>query len=123
MIIRFGVLLLLGLASASPLHAAGDPSDNELSKLMVGAWRSPRHDYIYFSDGTWSMGKKEPGVLHGRWRIRNHRLETSSTYADETGPEPGESSDPIKKLTRGEIVFGAGYKMTRIDLSEVDKPR
>jgi hypothetical protein len=37
--------------------------------------------------------------------------------------EPGEQSDPIHKLTQHEIIFGAGYKMVRIDLSDVDKPR
>src|SRR5215813_14346543 len=123
MIKRCSVSLLLGLALALPLHAAGNPSDDQLSKLMVGAWRSPRHDYIYFSDGTWWMGKKEPGVLHGRWRIRNHRLETSSTYADERGSAPGESSEPIHKLTQHEIIFGADYRMERIRLEDVDRPR
>jgi len=58
MIKRCSVSLLLGLALALPLHAAGNPSDDQLSKLMVGAWRSPRHDYIYFSDGTWWMGRR-----------------------------------------------------------------
>ena len=50
-------------------------------------------------------------------------LMTSSTYGNGAGAEPGEQSDPIHKLTQHEIIFGAGYKMTRIDLSDVDKPR
>ena len=115
--------LLLSLTLAISVPAAPDQSDGELNRLMVGAWRSPRHDYIYFADGTWWMGRKQAGVLHGRWRIRNHRLETSSTYSDEAGPEPGESSEPIHKLTEREIIFGADYKMRRIKLGDVDKPR
>ena len=123
MIVRRATSPLLALLFAVALYGAGEQSDAELTKLMVGAWRSARHDYIYFADGTWSMGKKEPGVLHGRWRIRGHRLETSSTYGNGAGAEPGEQSDSIHKLTQHEIIFGAGYKMTRIDLSDVDKPR
>ena len=117
------VTFIFGLAFASSCLAADEQSDARLTKLMVGAWRSPRHDYIYFADGTWWMGKKEPGVLHGRWRIRNHRLESSSSYGDEPGPDPGESSEPIHKLTQHEIIFGADYRMERIKLEDVDKPR
>src|SRR6516225_145328 len=105
------VTFIFALAFASSCLAGDEQSDAQLTKLMVGAWRSPRHDYIYFADGTWSMGKKEPGVLHGRWRIRGHRLETSSTYSNGAGAEPGEQSDPIHKLTQHEIIFRAGYKM------------
>ena len=110
------VTFIFALAFASSCLAAHEQSDAQLTRLMVGAWRSPRHDYIYFADGTWSMGKKERGVLHGRWRIRNHRLESSST-------DPAESSEPIHKLTQHEIIFGADYRMERIRLDDVDKPR
>ena len=117
------VTIMFSLAFASSCFAANEQSDAQLTKLMVGAWRSPRHDYIYFADGTWWMDKKEPGVLHGRWRIRNHRLESSSTYGDEPGLDLGESSEPIHKLTQDEIIFGADYRMERIRLEDVDKPR
>jgi hypothetical protein len=123
MIMRYVTTLILVLLFAVSLQGAGEQSDSELTKLMIGAWRSPRHDYIYFADGTWSMGEKEKGVLHGRWRIRAHRLEQSSTYTNGAGAEPREMSDTIHKLTHNQIIFGAGYKMTRIDLSEVEKPR
>jgi hypothetical protein len=39
------------------------------------------------------------------------------------GPEPGESSEPIHKLTQHEIIFGADYRMERIKLDDVDQPR
>src|SRR5262249_22945122 len=111
------------LAFASSCLAGEEQSDAQLTKLMVGAWRSPRHDYIYFADGTWWMGKKEPGVLPGRWRIRNHPLESTTTYGDDQAPVPTESSEPIHKLTQQEIIFGADYRMERIRLDDVDKPR
>ena len=34
------------------------PSDSDskkLSSLLVGEWASPRHDYLYRADGTWTM--------------------------------------------------------------------
>jgi hypothetical protein len=34
------------------------PSDSDsktLSNLLVGKWESPRHDYLYRADGTWTM--------------------------------------------------------------------
>jgi hypothetical protein len=66
------------LVSAATRYARGQ-SDQELTRLMVVAWRSPRHDYVYLADGTWSMGKPhpngpEPRITHGYWRINNHRL-------------------------------------------------
>jgi hypothetical protein len=122
MLKRSVIVTVLSLLSGT-LPCSALPNDTELTRLMVGAWRSPRHDYIYFADGTWSMGKKESGVLHGRWRIRNHRLETSSTYSEGAGAEPGEDRDVIHKLTRDEIIFGPSYEMKRIKLEDVDKPR
>jgi hypothetical protein len=50
------VALGLALACAAPSYA-GEESDPELTHLMVGAWRSPRHDYVYLADGTWWMGQ------------------------------------------------------------------
>jgi hypothetical protein len=40
--------------------------------LRVGKWESPRHDYLYRKDGTWSMLPLEPGVTHGKWRIQGN---------------------------------------------------
>ena len=96
---------------------------------MVGAWRSPRHDYLYLADGTWWMGKPdpngpEPRVTHGRWRIENHTLVISTTYLGGELPSPWkEERYPIQKLTRTEIVYGGVYRLTRIGLEHVDEER
>jgi hypothetical protein len=37
-------------------HPAPKDSDgNVLSRRLVGKWSSPRHDYLYPSDGSWTM--------------------------------------------------------------------
>ena len=56
---------------------------------MVGAWRSPRHDYVYLADGTWWMGRPdpngaEPKVTHGQWKIKDHQL-CETVYLQEEG--------------------------------------
>jgi len=113
------------LIVATSAHA-GKESDRQLSQLMVGAWRSPRHDYVYLADGTWWMGKPEsngpePRVTHGQWRIENHALVTSTTYLGRELPQPWkEERYPIEKLTEREIIFG-GYHMKRIPVEHVDQ--
>jgi len=113
------------LIVATSAHA-GKESDRQLSQLMVGAWRSPRHDYVYLADGTWWMGKPEPNgpelrVTHGQWRIENHTLVTSTTYLERELPQPWkEERYPIEKLTEREIIFG-GYHMKRIPMEHVDQ--
>lgn len=57
------------------------PADSaELSTLLIGEWASPRHEYVFRSDGTWSMLPVEPDVTHGTWRIEgNHYFDTDPT--------------------------------------------
>jgi|GEM_PF-6645752 len=44
-----------------------------LSALRVGKRRSPRHDYLYRSDGTWTMIPIVNGITQGHWSIvENH---------------------------------------------------
>jgi hypothetical protein len=125
------VAVILAAITVAGSARSGEQSDPELSRLMVGAWRSPRHDYVYLSDGTWWMGKPEPNapepnapeprVTHGRWRIENHTLMTSTTYLGYELPPPWkEERYPIEKLTGREIVFG-GYHMKRIPIEHVDQ--
>jgi hypothetical protein len=91
---------------------------------MVGAWRSPLHDYVYLADGTWWMGKPEPRVTHGRWRIENHMLVISATYVGGEVPQPSkEDRYPIQKLTPTEIVYGGVYCMKCIGFEHVDEER
>jgi hypothetical protein len=55
------------------------PADStSLSKRMIGQWRSPRHDYEYRRNGTWTMLPVEPDTTKGTWRIKdNHVVETN----------------------------------------------
>ncbi len=102
---------------------AGDPSDRELTAQMVGAWRSPRHDYVYLADGTWWMGKPQPSgpvpqVTHGKWWIKDHQL-CETVYVEGAGLQSN-GCEMITRLTKHEIEYG-GYRMKRIKLTEVDK--
>ncbi len=120
------VAVILAVITVAGSARSEEQSDRELSRLMVGAWRSPRHDYVYLSDGSWWMGKPEPNgpeprVTHGRWRIENRTLVTSTTYVGRELPPPWkEERYPIVKLTEREIVFG-GYHMKRIPIEHVDQ--
>ncbi len=62
--------------------AAPKVSDEALSKLLPGRWRSPRHDYVYQPDGTWQMLEGDP---HGTWKIKNGRL-VSQTSGGKPSP-------------------------------------
>jgi hypothetical protein len=45
-----------------------------LSRLLVGDWSSPRHDYRYRKNGTWTMLPEEPGTTGGIWSIKGNRF-------------------------------------------------
>ena len=119
---RCFVLVILIVATATPIRA-DQKSDRELRKLMVGAWRSPRHDYVYLADGTWWMGRPdpkgpEPKVTHGEWHIKDHRLCETVYVQDEGARDNG--CELITKLNHREIVYGS-YRMKRISIKEVEK--
>lgn len=44
-----------------------------LSKLRVGHWESPRHDYLYRSDYSWTMLPVGNDVTHGLWEIEGNK--------------------------------------------------
>jgi hypothetical protein len=121
--IRVLALAIICSALIGSLQGGEQAEDERLAKLMVGAWRSPRHDYVYLADGTWWMGRpdpngSEPKVTHGRWRIKDHRL-CETVYLQGEGSRDN-GCEPVTKLTRREIVYG-GYQMKRIALTEVDR--
>ncbi len=62
-------------------HPAPSDSDSKaLSGLLLGQWGSPRHDYLYRADGTWTMLPIEPDITHGTWRIEgNQYFDTAAT--------------------------------------------
>jgi hypothetical protein len=116
------IVIVLSVLAAGSVHA-DEKSDRELRKLMVGAWRSPRHDYVYLADGTWWMGRPdpkgpEPKVTHGKWKIKDHQLCETVYLQDEGWRENG--CEQITKLNHREIAYG-GYRMERIRIKEVEK--
>src|SRR5438046_5655018 len=119
---RAVAVLLAALTVAASVRGA-EQSDRELSRLMVGAWRSPRHDYVYLADGTWWMGRPdpngaEPKVTHGQWKIKDHQL-CETVYLQEEGLRDN-GCEVITMLNHREIVYG-GYRMKRISIKEVEK--
>ena len=61
-----------------PLPSSAD--GKALSALLVGQWQSPRHDYLYKADGTWTMLPDEPDITHGDWHIEgNQYFSTAAT--------------------------------------------
>ena len=85
-------------------HPAPKDSDSKaFSKALVGEWASPRHEYVFRSDGTWSMLPAEPGITHGRWRIQGNQ------YFDiaEVNP-PDTSRYTIILLSRQDFIFTDG---------------
>jgi hypothetical protein len=96
--------------SLEVMHQAAVPAN--YSTLIVGKWRSPRHDYIYYSDGTWRMAP--PATTHGTWHIEGKTLYESTPI--ENG-EKIEESYEIVSLTSEKLVFktpGTTFEMERI---------
>jgi len=69
------------------LHPAPGNSDSHtLSALRVGKWSSPRHDYIFKKDGTWSMLPIEELTTHGKWRIEGNQYYEEYGMPSATAP-------------------------------------
>jgi len=82
-------------------HPAPNDSDSKtLSGLLVGQWESPRHDYLYRADGTWTMLPIEEGIAHGDWHIEgNQYFDTAAT------DPPLKSQYTIILITKKDFVF------------------
>ena len=85
------------------------PKDINWAKFITGSWRSPRHDYIYRADGTWSMLPLEDGVTHGRWKIVGNKILESVGDAPITSDTQGYTLILLDKnhfiRTDGQYVF------------------
>ena len=69
-------------------HPAPPDGDSAaLARRLAGTWRSPRHDYLYRADGSWTMLPAERDTVHGRWHIAGNRLEITSGYGKEQTTE------------------------------------
>jgi hypothetical protein len=82
-------------------HPAPNYTDSkDLASLLIGKWESPRHDYLYRADGTWTMMPVEPDITHGTWRIQGNQ------YFDTGATEPPETSQyTIILITKQDFVF------------------
>ena len=82
-------------------HPAPSNSDTKtLSSRLVGEWSSPRHDYLYRADGTWTMLPIEENITHGTWRIEGNQ------YSSTAATEPPETTQyTIILITKKDFVF------------------
>jgi len=82
-------------------HPAQNDTDGKtFSSLLVGQWESPRHDYLYQADGTWTMIPVEPDITHGTWRIQGNQ------YFDTAATDPPETRQyTIILITKQDFVF------------------
>ena len=66
-------------------HPAPPTSDTKaLTKVRVGIWHSPRHDYLFRADGTWTMDPDDANAntTRGTWSIHGNSYSESSTVAE-----------------------------------------
>ena len=73
------------------------------TKLMAGKWSSPRHEYIYRADGTWSMLPEEEGATRGRWRIAGNQFFSNADIEAEDS-----RTYTILLLTKDNFIFTDG---------------
>jgi hypothetical protein len=82
-------------------HPAPNDSDSKtLMALLAGQWGSPRHDYLYRADGTWTMLPIEPDITRGNWRIEGNQ------YFDTAATDPPLTTQyTIILITKKDFVF------------------
>jgi hypothetical protein len=90
-----------GIDAEIKQHPAPKDSDSKIfSGLLVGKWQSPRREYLFRSDGTWTMLPVEEDTTHGNWRIEGNQ------YFDTAAIEPPETSQyTIILITKKDFVF------------------
>jgi hypothetical protein len=105
-----GVLALCIAIAATVASPAQSDEDIHLPHLLVGKWRSPRHDYLHAADGTWRM--LPPAATHGHWRIEDHQLIISWSDPELRNRPPARYN--IQYIRSGEIPYGGVYYMKRL---------
>jgi hypothetical protein len=80
--------------------APNDSNSKSLSRLLVGKWESPRHDYLYRADGTWTMLPADPDTTHGSWHIEGNQF----FYTAATDP-PQTTQYTIILITKQDFVI------------------
>jgi hypothetical protein len=80
--------------------APNDSSSKSFPGLLVGKWESPRHEYLFRVDGTWTMLPADENTTHGRWHIEGNQ------YFSTVATEPPETMQyTIILITRKDFVF------------------
>lgn len=83
--------------------APSDLDGKALSSRLAGEWTSPRHDYLYRTDGTWTMLPIEENITHGTWRIERNQ------YSSTVATEPPETTQyTIILISKKDFVFTDG---------------
>ena len=60
-------------------HPAPASDEKALADRLTGKWASPRHEYLYRRDGTWTMLPEEDGKTRGTWRIEGNQYVTTNS--------------------------------------------
>jgi hypothetical protein len=60
-------------------HPAPASDEKALADRLAGEWASPRHEYLYRRDGTWTMLPEDDGTTHGKWRIDGNQYVTTNS--------------------------------------------
>jgi hypothetical protein len=86
-----GPLAQSGQSDRTRLSAIGQQrTADSFSSLLVGKWQSPRHDYLFRADGTWTMlPAEEDGVQSTHGRIEGNQ------FFDTAATEPKRASTPL----------------------------
>jgi len=53
---------------------AGAPSDSQLTKSLLGFWRSPRHEYEFKPNGKVYMLPMSPDATKGDWAVKGGKF-------------------------------------------------
>jgi hypothetical protein len=65
-------------------HPAPASDEKGLADRLAGEWASPRHEYRYKKDGTWTMLPEDDGTTHGTWRIEGNQYTTTNSVDTRT---------------------------------------
>src|SRR5262245_14733731 len=65
-------------------HPAPASDEKGLADRLVGEWASPRHEYRYRRDGTWTMLPEDKDTTHGKWRIEGNQYVTTNSLDKDT---------------------------------------
>ncbi len=50
----------------------------KLTRRRMGYWASPRQEYVYWDDGSWTMLPEKAGAPEGLWRLAGNRFITTN---------------------------------------------